>query len=109
MKMPESDTERTIATRTVTEGLLGASTGRAPAALGGAGVAATAGAVATAVGAGRPAGAQASPSPASRSDTPSQRDGCITPPPGIDRPYLNYPPPPETAGTAERRPALFRR
>src|SRR5437763_10151659 len=108
MKMPESDTERTIATRTVTEGLLGTSTGRAPAALGGAGVAATAGAAATAVGAGRPAGAQASPSHASSSATPSQRDGCMTPPPGIDRPYLDYSPRPLTAGAAERRPRVFR-
>src|SRR5215212_10862200 len=104
MKIPESETERTIATRTVTRGLLGASAGRAPAALGGAGVAATAGSAATAVGAGRPAGAQARPSPASSTAMPSQQDACIRPPPSIDRPYIDCVRWPLTAGGGERRP-----
>src|SRR5690349_9609194 len=103
MKIPESETERTMATRTVTGELLGASVGRALAALGGAAVAATAGATATAVGAGRAAGAQASPSHASSTDTPSQRDVCTTPPPSIDRPLGDNPPRSATTGGAGRR------
>src|SRR5258705_6269565 len=103
MNMPESETEGTMATRTVTGELLGASVGRALAALGGADVAATAGAAAPSVGAGRAAGAQVSPSHASSTDTPSQRDVRITPPPRSDRPYGDNPPRSATTDGAGRR------
>src|SRR5947209_3498510 len=108
MKMPESETERTIATRTVTAGLGGASVGRVLAAPGGAVGAATAGAAATAVGAGRAGEVQASPTNARSTDPPSQRDRCITLPPGTTLPY-SHPPRPGAARGAARRPPFYAR